>query len=94
VGQPAAPDFCDRSRTSRAIESKAVDGFEKCLRPRPSSPGTTNGRAVRARAQPDEASEYRSRRSQAEAGYVSTTMSPTPVVSELSETVSKSSKGK
>jgi len=89
--------FCDALEDkAEPIESKAVDGFEKCLKAATEQSWYNEwSRLCERELNQMKPSEYPlSSEVKPEAGYVSTTMSPTPVVSELAESVSTNSKGK
>ena len=84
--------FCDALEDkAEPIEAKAVDGFEKCLKAATEQSWYNEwSRLCERELNQMKPSEYPlSSEVKPEAGYVSTTMSPTPVVSELSETVSR-----
>jgi tetratricopeptide (TPR) repeat protein len=85
--------FCDALEDkAEPIESKAVDGFEKCLKAATEQSWYNEwSRLCERELNQMKPSEYPlSSEVKPEAGYVSTTMSPTPVVSELSEAVATS----
>jgi TolA-binding protein len=82
--------YCDKLEdTAEPIESKAVDGFEKCLKAATEQSWFNEwSRLCERELNQMKPSEYPlSSEVKPEAGYVSTTMSATPVVSELSESV-------
>jgi hypothetical protein len=84
--------FCDALEDkAEPIESKAVDGFEKCLKAATEQSWYNEwSRLCERELNQMKPSDYPlSSEVKPEAGYVSTTMSATPVVSELSETVAK-----
>jgi tetratricopeptide (TPR) repeat protein len=88
--------FCDALEDkAEPIESKAVDGFEKCLKAATEQSWYNEwSRLCERELNQMKPSEYPlSSEVKPEAGYVSTNMSPTPVIPELSETVS-AGKGK
>jgi tetratricopeptide (TPR) repeat protein len=85
--------FCDALEDkAEPIESKAVDGFEKCLKAATEQSWYNEwSRLCERELNQMKPSEYPlSSEMKPEAGYVSTTMSLTPVVSELSEAVATS----
>ncbi|HVZ71506.1 MAG TPA: tetratricopeptide repeat protein [Polyangia bacterium] len=87
--------FCDALEDkAEPIESKAVDGFEKCLKAATEQSWYNEwSRLCERELNQMKPSDYPlSSEVKPEAGYVSTNMSPTPVVSELSETVTKATK--
>ena len=82
--------FCDALEDkAEPIEAKAVDGFEKCLKAATEQSWYNEwSRLCEKELNQMKPSEYPlSSEVKPEAGYVSTTMSPTPVVGELSEAV-------
>jgi tetratricopeptide (TPR) repeat protein len=84
--------YCDKLEdTAEPIEAKAVDGFEKCLKAATEQSWYNEwSRLCEKELNQMKPSEYPlASEMKPEAGYVSTTMSPTPVVSELSESVSE-----
>jgi TolA-binding protein len=88
--------YCDKLEdTAEPIESKAVDGFEKCLKAATEQSWYNEwSRLCERELNQMKPSEYPlASEMKPEAGYVSTSMSATPVVSELSESVSEG-KGK
>jgi TolA-binding protein len=83
--------YCDKLEdTAEPIESKAVDGFEKCLKAATDQSWYNEwSRLCERELNQMKPSEYPlSSEVKPEAGYVSTSMSATPVVPELSESVS------
>ncbi len=83
--------YCDKLEdTAEPIEAKAVDGFEKCLKAATDQSWYNEwSRLCERELNQMKPSEYPlSSEVKPEAGYVSTTMSATPVVPELSESVS------
>ena len=83
--------YCDKLEdTAEPIESKAVDGFEKCLKAATDQSWYNEwSRLCERELNQMKPTEYPlSSEVKPEAGYVSTNMSPTPVVPELSESVS------
>jgi TolA-binding protein len=82
--------YCDKLEdTAEPIEAKAVDGFEKCLKAATDQSWYNEwSRLCERELNQMKPSEYPlSSEVKPEAGYVSTTMSATPVVGELSESV-------
>jgi hypothetical protein len=82
--------YCDKLEdTAEPIEAKAVDGFEKCLKAATDQSWYNEwSRLCERELNQMKPSEYPlSSEVKPEAGYVSTTMSSTPVVGELSESV-------
>jgi TolA-binding protein len=82
--------YCDKLEdTAEPIEAKAVDGFEKCLKAATEQSWFNEwSRLCERELNQMKPSEYPlSSEVKPEAGYVSTTMSATHVVSELSESV-------
>ena len=90
--------YCDKLEdTAEPIEAKAVDGFEKCLKAATEQSWFNEwSRLCERELNQMKPSEYPlSSEVKPEAGYVSTTMSATPVVPELSEAVTTTAdKGK
>ena len=90
--------YCDKLEdTAEPIEAKAVDGFEKCLKAATEQSWYNEwSRLCERELNQMKPSEYPlSSEVKPEAGYVSTTMSATPVVPELSEAVTTTAdKGK
>jgi tetratricopeptide (TPR) repeat protein len=82
--------YCDKLEdTAEPIEAKAVDGFEKCLKAATDQSWYNEwSRLCERELNQMKPTEYPlSSEVKPEAGYVSTNMSPTPVVPELSESV-------
>jgi hypothetical protein len=87
--------FCDALEDkAEPIEAKAVDGFEKCLKAATEQSWYNEwSRLCERELNQMKPSDYPlASEMKPEAGYVSTTLSATPVVSELSETVTKATK--